>query len=138
MDGVSSAVGLITSGYTAYKKVAKTRKEFKKSPERLQSLEDTRNLIRQLLDKLPTANEGELPGSVLNTDYLRHLRESAERCFDDVDKVLNKVRKENSTGRGMGEYSIRRVNFLLSQDNIRGTSDAIKDLRDTSALLLQL
>lgn len=129
MDGVATAISLATSGYTAYKTVDTTRKEFKRAPDKLQSLDDTRNLIKQLLERLTASDE---VGSTrhISPEHVERLRESAQRCFDDIDVLSTKVTKEGSSTGGATKRSIRPFKWLLNKDDIKDTSEDLKELRE--------
>ena len=68
MDGVSTAISLFSSGYTAFKKVREMRKTIKDAPDQLKSLERSCAFTEQLLDNLKTTSS-RLPSDI----DLRHL-----------------------------------------------------------------
>ncbi|KAI0825995.1 hypothetical protein BC629DRAFT_1586855 [Irpex lacteus] len=63
MDGVSAAVGAAKSIYDAYKTVKTTQKELKHAPEKLQLIEDDRDLVKQLFNELHMASDVDGSGS---------------------------------------------------------------------------
>ncbi len=132
MDGVSTAVGAAKSIYDAYKSVKTTQKELKHAPEKLQLIEDDRDLVKQLFNELHMANN--VDGSRTPSEHLEHLQQTVERRSDDLKQVLAKVTKQSSTSGDKNGRSVRVLKFILNKDDIKDASSELKDLREVLAL----
>ncbi len=132
MDCVSAAVGAAKSIYDAYKTVKTTQKELKHAPEKLQLIEDDRDLVKQLFNELHMASD--VDGSRSPSEHLEHLQQTIERRSDDLGQVLAKVTKQNSTSGDKTGRSVRPLKFILNKDDINDASSELKELREVLAL----
>ena len=135
MDGVSTAINLFSSGYTAFKKVREVRQAIKDAPDQLDSLERSCALTEQLLDHLKAASSY-LPAH--NDLYdITHLSQQAQRHFDKVQKIADKVTEGYSSGDGStGKRKIRQVKWILHKDSIEKIEVEMKELQTTLGILL--
>ena len=124
MDGVSTAISFVSSGYTAFKKVRELRKSIKDAPEQLQSLEDSCNLVEQLLRDLELASS-RLP---LNSDVrrLKRLSERVQKSLSEVERLVDKVLKAYSDE---GRVKVRWIKWFLYKDDFESMEKELKDLR---------
>ena len=124
MDGVSTAISFVSSGYTAFKKVRELRKSIKDAPEQLQSLEDSCNLVEQLLRDLELASS-RLP---LNSDVrrLKRLSERVQKSLSEVERLVDKVFKAYSDE---GRVKVRWIKWFLYKDDFESMEKELKDLR---------
>ena len=128
MDGVSTAISFVSSGYTAFKKVRELRKSIQDAPEQLQSLEDSCALVEQLLHDLELASS-RLP---LSSDVrrLKRLSERVQKSLGEVERLVDKVVKAYSDeGGSAGRVKVRWIKWFLYKDDFESMEKELKDLR---------
>lgn len=135
MDGVSTAISLFSSGYTAFKKVREVRKAIKDAPGQLDSLERSCALIEHLLNNLKAVSSC-LPAHN-DLHHLDHLSEQAQHHFEEVQKIANKVTKGHSNeDRSTGERKIRPFRWILHKESIERVEVEMKELQNMLGILL--
>ena len=128
MDGVSTAISFVSSGYTAFKKVRELRKSIKDAPEQLQSLEDSCDLVERLLHDLELASSR----PPLNSDVrrLKRLSERVQKSLSKVERLVDKVVKAYSDeGGSAGRVKVRWIKWFLYQGDFESMEKELKDLR---------
>ena len=137
MDGVSTAISLFSSGYTAFKKIRDVRQAIKDAPDQLASLEHSCALIEKLLESLKTTCL-QLPSN-LDLHHLKHLSDQAQRHLDEVEKIAEKVTKECADEVDHeNSRKIRRVKWMLQKENIERIEMELKELQSTLGVLHSL
>lgn len=135
MDGVSTAISLVSSGYTAFKKVREVRKTIKNAPDQLDSLERSCAFTEHLLDRIRMANSY-LP-THSDSRHLMHLSDQAQHHFNEVGRLADKVTKGWSSEVGdTGERSIRQMKWMLHKESIERMEVEMKELQNTLSILL--
>ena len=130
MDGVSTAISFVSSGYTAFKKVRELCKSIKDAPEQLQSLEDSCDLVEQLLRDLELASSHLPPDNHTNTHLLERLSERVQKSLGEVERLVDKVVKAYSDeGGSAGGVKVRRIKWLLYKDDFERMEKELKDMR---------
>lgn len=135
MDGVSTAIGLLSASYTACKKIREVRRAIKGAPDQLESLEHSCAFTEQLLDVLKTACS-RLPSDI-DFRYPEYLSDQARGHLVEVERIADKVTRGRSTGDGKTrERTIHQVKWMLQKENIQRIEAEMKELQGTLGVML--
>ena len=137
MDPASAIIGIVSFGSVVFGKANDLRKAIKDAPDQLASLEHSCVLVEKLLESLKTTCL-QLPSN-LDLHHLKHLSDQAQRHLDEVEKVAEKVTKECADEFDHeNPRKIRRVKWMLQQENIERIEMELKELQSTLGVLHSL
>ena len=137
MDGVSTAISLFSSGYTAFKKVREMRKAIKDAPDQLKSLERSCAFTEQLLDNLKTTSS-RLPSDI-DLRHLHYLSHQAQGHLAEVENIADKVTKECLDEDGdVVCRKVRHMKWMFHKEDVERIETELKELQDTLSVLFAL
>ena len=137
MDPVSSIVGIITFGFTVFKKVESLREYIKAAPDQLQALQDSCTAAALLLRRLEQVNEhvSYLP---TNIEQLQQLWSNVARYLEDIDaaiKKLNKSVKSNEKGR-FRRFTIYLRKWYFKPDEVENLAKKLSVLQGSLLMMV--
>lgn len=143
MDPASAIIGIVSFGFTVFRKVNEVRKAIKAAPGQLEALQDSCDVIEMFLNRLKTMQAGLLNLATLDDSrsmeqaHLELLCRKAKRCLEEVDEALDRVVVRGAASPGVRtSTTIRKIRWIMRKDDLEEISRKIRELRDALNVML--
>ena len=151
MDPASAIIGIVSFGFTVFRRLNEVRKAIKTAPEKLQALQESCFAVELFLRRLQAIQDCPL-SHVHSPDELAHLVllcNRARHCVEKVNEALAQIsvqRSNDGKNRGNGGsesrqstrfMSIRRIRWIMKRNDFENITCKVREVRDALAVVVE-